>query len=86
MVYAIMYQEDYYVLLQPDREEEFLTPEELVSFLEQVITSAPQYLPQELTKFSSLQEKANYLRDNFCELNLEPGVYLQWYVVRLEKS
>jgi hypothetical protein len=85
MVDSIMYQEDYFVLLQPDESEQFLTPAELVSYLEQVIQSYADYLPKELNKYTNLEQKAQYLRDNFCQLDLEPGQYLQWYVVRLEK-
>jgi hypothetical protein len=85
MVDSIMYQEDYFVLLQNDQDEQFLTPAELLSQLEQVIESHPELLPKELDKFTTPSQKAQYLRDNFCQLDLEPGQYLHWYVVRLEK-
>lgn len=85
MVDSIMYQEDYFVLLQNDQDEQFLTPSELLSQLEQVIESCPEHLPKELDKFATSSQKAQYLRDNFCQLDLEPGQYLHWYVVRLEK-
>ena len=85
MVDSIMYQEDYFVLLQPEQGEQFFTPTELLLKLEQVIQSYPESLPKELNKHTTPRQKAEYLRDNFCQLDLEPGEYLEWYVVRLEK-
>ncbi len=86
MADSIMYQEDAFVILETNKPEEFLTPQELLTKLKLIVESQPDDgLPQELAKFSSSQEKAQYLMDNFCELNLAPGEYLQWYVVRLEK-
>lgn len=85
MVDSIMYQEDYFVVLETEQTEQFLTPEELLKKLELVIQSQEFDLPTELKKFSTLEEQAKYLRDNYCELNGDNGQYLQWYVVRLEK-
>jgi hypothetical protein len=82
---SIMYQEDAYVVLEPDRPEEFMTPEELLEKLTAIVRSRQEDLPKELQKFSTVDEKAKYLMENFCELDMEPGKYLQWYIVRLEK-
>jgi hypothetical protein len=80
-----MYQEEMFVILETDQEEQFLTPEELLDKLKIVLQNYPEELPRELQKFSNLEEKATYLRDNFCELDIGENGYLQWYVVRLEK-
>jgi hypothetical protein len=80
-----MYQEEMFVVLEADQEEQFLTPEELFDKLKIVLQNYPEELPRELQKFSNLEEKATYLRDNFCELDIGKNGYLQWYVVRLEK-
>jgi len=80
-----MYQEEMFVVLETDQEEQFLTPEELLDKLKIVLQNYPEELPRELQKFSNLEEKATYLRDNFCELDIGKNGYLQWYVVRLEK-
>ena len=85
MADSIMYHEDYFVVLQPDKPEEFLTPEELLETLKGVLREHQGDLPRELQKIATLEEKAQCLRDNFCEWEREPGQYLQWYVVRLEK-
>ncbi|MDY7015258.1 MAG: chlororespiratory reduction protein 7 [Cyanobacteriota bacterium] len=81
---SIMYQEDAYVVLEPDRPEEFLEPEELLEKLKGILQQQEE-LPRDLRKFDSLDEKARYLMESFCEFESAPGQYIQWYVVRLEK-
>jgi len=82
---SLMYQEEMFVVLETDQEEQFLTPEELFDKLKIVLQNYPEELPRELQKFSNLEERATYLRDSFCELDIGKNGYLQWYVVRLEK-
>ena len=82
---SIMYYEDVFVVLETDLPEQFLSPEELLEKLKEVLQSYQQDLPRELSQFSNLEEQAKYLRDNFCELDIGAGQYLQWYAVRLEK-
>lgn len=82
----IMYQdEDHFVVLESDCPEEFLTATELRKKLEAILAPRQGELPKELQKFSSVEEQAQYLCDNNCELGLSPGKSLQWYAVRLEK-
>lgn len=82
---SIMYQEDYFVVLETDQPEQFLTHEELLAKLKQILETHQDHLPRELEKFTSVEAQAKQLMDNFCEFDLEPGQYLQWYIVRLEK-
>jgi len=83
---SIMYQEnDNYVVLETGAVEQFLNPEELLDKLESLIMTYPENVPRELNKFHSVGEKARYLLENYCDFDLEPGQYLQWYAVRLEK-
>lgn len=83
---SIMYQdEDHFVVLESDRPEEFLTASELQKKLEVILAPRQGELPKELQRFSSVEEQAQYLCDNNCELELSPGKSLQWYAVRLEK-
>jgi len=82
---SMMYQEDAFVVLESDRSEQFMTPQELLEKLTGILQSRQDDLPKELQKFASVDEQARYLIENFCELDMEPGKYLQWYVVRLEK-
>jgi hypothetical protein len=85
MADPIMYQEDAFVVLETEQPEQFLTEKELREKLKQVLVSQGDNLPRELDKFNTLEEKAKHLITNYFELDLGPGQYLQWYVVRLEK-
>jgi hypothetical protein len=81
---SIMYQEDGYVVLEPDRPEEFLTPEELLEKLKGILQQQED-VPRDLRNLESLEEQARALMETYCEFERSPGQYLQWYVVRLEK-
>ncbi len=80
-----MYQEDGFVVLESEQPEQFLTAEELLEKLKGILRSRQDNLPRELQKFASVEEQAQHLMENFCELDVGSGQYLQWYVVRLEK-
>jgi hypothetical protein len=82
---SIMHQEEAFVVLEANQPEQFLTSAELLLKLTDILRSRSEALPRELQKFSTLDEQALHLRDNYCELDREPGQYLQWYVVRLQK-
>ena len=81
----LMYQQDIFVVLEPNKPEEFLTVAELLAKLKEILVQRQQDLPRELDKFSSVEAQAQYLLDTSCELDVGPGQYLQWYAVRLEK-
>ena len=82
----MMYREDYFVVLEPDKPEAFLTPEELLEKLKVILQETPEAeIPAQIKKFNSLEQRATHLRDNYCDLDVGAGNYLQWYVVRLEK-
>lgn len=81
----IMYQEDAYIVLESDKAEEFMSAEELKTKLQSFLESEDVDIPRELDKFNSLNEQAQHLLDNYFELDIGEGKYLQWYVVRLEK-
>ena len=81
----IMYQEDGFLVLESDQPEQFLSAAELQAKLAQILSCRQNNLPRELQKFTSVEKQAQYLMENYFEFDLEPGQYLQWYVVRLEK-
>lgn len=81
MADSIMYQGDCFVVLETEEPEQFLSYEELLEKLKQVLQDRQHDLPRDLKKFPTLHAQAQYLLDNFCELDLEPGQYLQWYIV-----
>jgi hypothetical protein len=82
---SIMFQEDAFVVLEPNQPEQFLTPEELREKLKAILATRQDDLPRDLQKFASVEEQAQYLMETSCDLDVGPGQYLQWYVVRLEK-
>lgn len=81
----LMYQQDAFVVLESNQPEQFLTPTELLEKLKEILSQRQQDLPRELQKFESIEAQAQHLLDTSCELDVEPGQYLQWYAVRLEK-
>ncbi len=82
---SIMYQEDAYVVLEPNQPEQFLTPAELLEKLKAILVTRQDDLPRDLQKFTSVEAQAQYLMETSCEFDVGPEQYLQWYVVRLEK-
>ena len=80
----LMYQQDTFVVLEPNQPEQFLTAAELLEKLKEIL-HRQEDLPRELQKFASVEAQAQYLLDTSCEFDVRPGQYLQWYVVRLEK-
>lgn len=80
-----LYDEDTFVVLETNQPEQFLTAAELLEKLKSVLASVQEDLPQDVQKFSSLEARAKYLIDTYCELDVGPGKFLQWYAVRLEK-
>lgn len=85
MVDPIMYQEDGFVILEPDQPEKFLTKEDLLAKLIDILKHKQDDLPRDLQKFNSIEAQAKYLMETSCELDIAPGEYLEWYVVRLDK-
>lgn len=81
----IMYQEDAYVVLETNQPEVFLTAPELLEKLSGILAQRQDDLPRDLHGISQVQDQAKYLMETSCELDVGPGQYLQWYVVRLEK-
>ncbi|WP_199245274.1 chlororespiratory reduction protein 7 [[Phormidium] sp. ETS-05] len=83
---SLMYQdEDTFVLLYPDRPEEFFSASELREKLQDILAHLQDDLPRDLQKFTNLSDQAQHLLDNNCQLEIAPGQSLQWYAVRLEK-
>jgi hypothetical protein len=81
-----LYDTETYVVLEPGQPEQFLSSDELLEKLQRILVGRAGNLPYDLQQLSSTQEQAQYLLENACELTLEPGQFLQWYAVRLEKE
>jgi len=83
---SLMYgDDDMYVVLETNQPEQFLTAAELIAKLESVLSKQQNELPPDLQEIPTIPEQAKYLAATACELDLGPGEFLQWYVVRLEK-
>lgn len=81
----LMYQEDAYVVLEPNQPEQFLTAAELLEKLKAILADRQADLPIDLSRFPDLETQARHLMETACEFDVGPGQYLQWFVVRLEK-
>jgi Protein CHLORORESPIRATORY REDUCTION 7 len=82
---AIMYQEDAYVVLEANQPEQILTAGELLEKLQGILASRQDDLPLDLQRHSDPIIQATHLMETACEFDVGPGLYLQWFVVRLEK-
>jgi Protein CHLORORESPIRATORY REDUCTION 7 len=85
MADSLMFNNDAYVVLETGKEEELLTPDEMVDKLRSVLSSKQNDLPLDVQKYPNIDDQIQYLLDTSCEFDLAPGEYLQWYAVRLEK-
>jgi Protein CHLORORESPIRATORY REDUCTION 7 len=86
MTDSLMFQEEDYVVLRAGQPEEILSAAEVLVELETILTSHSLELPTDVLKKNTIPDRAAYLLGNYCELELGPGQYLQWYAIRLEKS
>jgi hypothetical protein len=82
---SLMFNNDAYVVLENDLPEELLTPTEMFAKLQGIVMKFGDDLPIDVRKINGIENRVQYLLDTSCELDLAPGEYLQWYVVRLEK-
>jgi hypothetical protein len=82
---SIMFSGDGFVVLQSDQPEQFLTVDELREKLKGILVTQQDDLPRDLQRFDSIDAQVEYLMETSCELDIGPGQFLQWYVVRTEK-
>lgn len=74
---------DHYVVLEPTAAESILTAAETLHWLSEQIARL-ETLPADLAALPDDAARAGRLLETACELELEPGVVVQWYAVRLE--
>lgn len=82
---SLMYSEDNFVVLETNQPEQFLTAAELLEKLKNILAQRQDDLPRDLQKLPTLESQAQHLLNSYCEFDLGPGQYFQWYAVRLEK-
>ncbi len=71
-----------FVVMEPSKEEQFLTAEETLTWLENWLDQMEE-LPEDIRNIPSKKESAQRLLDTACDLEIKPGFKLQWFAVRL---
>ena len=74
---------DHYVVLEPGKPERLLSSDDTLTWLSEQLGKM-SVLPSDLRDFESLSAAAERLLDTACDLELTPGLNLQWFAVRLE--
>ena len=74
---------DNYVVLEPGKPEQLLDVPNTLAWLSRWLQTMDQ-LPADLAGLSSVEAAAQRLLDTACDLELSPGVTIQWFAVRLE--
>ena len=74
---------DHYVVLEPGGQERILSASETQEWLQGHL-SALDEVPGDLAGLADVRDQATRLLDTACELDLGPGLAIQWFAVRLE--
>ena len=74
---------DDYVVLEPGKPEQLLDVPNTLAWLSRWLQTMDQF-PADLADLSSVEAAAQRLLDTACDLELSPGVSIQWFAVRLE--
>ncbi|MEY4746452.1 MAG: hypothetical protein RLZZ442_1044 [Cyanobacteriota bacterium] len=74
---------DHYVVLEPGGGERILTAAETLAWLEAQLAKL-EPVPADLAGLSSPGLQAQRLLETACELELAPGLTIQWFAVRIE--
>lgn len=71
------------MVLEPAGAERILTAAETLAWLAAQL-EALEVVPEDLAALPSPAERAQRLLETACELELAPGLSIQWFAVRIE--
>ena len=71
------------MVLEPGKPEQLLDVPNTLAWLSRWLQTMDQ-LPADLADQASVEAAAQRLLDTACDLELSPGVSIQWFAVRLE--
>ena len=74
---------DHYVVLEPGQAEQLLSAADTLLWLERQLGQLAEP-PADLADLADAAARAARLLDTACELELEPGLVVQWFAIRLE--
>ena len=74
---------DDYVVLEPGQPEQLLNAADTLTWLCDRLRTMDD-LPADLADLPDVESAAQRLLDTACDLELSPGVSLQWFAIRLE--
>jgi len=74
---------DHYVVLEPGGAERILSADETLRWLAGRLDTLAEP-PADLRHLAGTGQRAQRLLETACELELEPGLVVQWFAVRLE--
>ena len=74
---------DHYVVLEPGQPEQLLSAAETASWLVVQLGRLAD-IPDDLQSLPDAAARASRLLETACELEIEPGVTVQWFAIRLE--
>ena len=75
---------DDYVVLEPGQPQQLLSAADTLTWLTSWLRKLDA-LPADLADQPDLMAAAQRLLDTACDLEISPGVTLQWFAVRLER-
>ena len=75
---------DDYVVLEPGQPQQLLSASDTLTWLTSWLRKLDA-LPADLADQPDLMAAAQRLLDTACDLEISPGVTLQWFAVRLER-
>ena len=84
MSYPLLRDMDHYVVLEPGGEEAILSASDTRAWLASHLSACPSP-PADLAHLGTLDARVERLMETACELELEPGLAIQWFAVRLER-